>query len=92
MFPSLSLLLLQTATFTIARSSSKQPPTLDAKSQIFNLLSGGVAGTISSTITCPLEVVKTQLQSSSAAITQSDNYLSNLSKMSGSPLGVAKVR
>ncbi|GMH99661.1 hypothetical protein TrLO_g1734 [Triparma laevis f. longispina] len=33
--------------------------------QTGNLLSGGIAGTISSTITCPLEVVKTQLQSSS---------------------------
>jgi solute carrier family 25 protein 33/36 len=30
----------------------------------FNILSGGVAGTVASTITNPLEVVKAQLQSS----------------------------
>lgn len=34
--------------------------------QISNFLAGGFAGTVSSTLTIPLEVVKTQLQSSSA--------------------------
>lgn len=34
---------------------------------LFSLLSGGVAGTVSSCITNPLEVIKTQLQSSSVA-------------------------
>jgi len=33
---------------------------------IYSLFSGGVAGTIASTITNPLEVVKTQLQSSNS--------------------------
>jgi len=33
----------------------------------FNLLSGGVAGTVASCITNPLEVIRTQLQSSSAS-------------------------
>ncbi|GMI09458.1 hypothetical protein TrRE_jg5588 [Triparma retinervis] len=50
---------------------------------LFNLLSGGFAGTISSTITSPLEVIKTQLQSSSTGI-------GAMSKVQGSPLGVAK--
>lgn len=35
---------------------------------ILNLLSGGVAGTLASCITNPIEVVKTQLQSTSASI------------------------
>jgi len=35
--------------------------------EAFNLFSGGVAGTVASTITNPLEVIKTQLQSSNAA-------------------------
>eukprot|EP01035_Chromulina_nebulosa_P033310 gene33310-44591_t len=34
------------------------------RKQFANFLSGGLAGTISSTLTAPLEVVKTQLQSS----------------------------
>jgi len=34
---------------------------------LYSLFSGGVAGTVASTITNPLEVVKTQLQSSNAA-------------------------
>lgn len=37
------------------------------KMKALNLLSGGVAGTVASCITNPLEVVKTQLQSSSAS-------------------------
>mmetsp|Transcript_13425 Transcript_13425/g.27393 ORF Transcript_13425/g.27393 Transcript_13425/m.27393 type:complete len:364 (-) Transcript_13425:47-1138(-) len=50
---------------------------------LFNLLSGGIAGTISSTITSPLEVIKTQLQSSSTGI-------GGLKGVQGSPVGVAK--
>jgi len=34
--------------------------------RIFNLLSGGVAGTVSSILTNPMEVIKTQLQASSS--------------------------
>lgn len=40
---------------------------LGKKSQVANFLAGGLAGTVSSTITIPLEVVKTQLQSSRIA-------------------------
>mmetsp|Transcript_4849 Transcript_4849/g.6386 ORF Transcript_4849/g.6386 Transcript_4849/m.6386 type:complete len:384 (-) Transcript_4849:28-1179(-) len=38
-----------------------------SRMKLFNLLSGGVAGTIASCITNPLEVIKTQLQSSSTS-------------------------
>jgi len=42
--------------------------------ELFNLLSGGAAGTIASTITNPLEVIKTQLQSSNqGALLESGN-------------------
>ena len=51
--------------------------------KLYNLLSGGVAGTIASCITNPLEVIKTQLQSSSAAVGE-------LSKASGHPTAIAK--
>jgi hypothetical protein len=37
------------------------------KAQLVNFFAGGLAGTISSTLTIPLEVVKTQLQSSRLA-------------------------
>lgn len=49
----------------------------------YNLLSGGIAGTIASCITNPLEVVKTQLQSSSAAV-------GDLSSAAGHPMEIAK--
>ena len=39
-----------------------------SKMKLLNLLSGGAAGTIASCITNPLEVIKIQLQSSSAAV------------------------
>mmetsp|Transcript_6544 Transcript_6544/g.9880 ORF Transcript_6544/g.9880 Transcript_6544/m.9880 type:complete len:377 (-) Transcript_6544:272-1402(-) len=35
--------------------------------QIYSFMAGGLAGSISSTITCPMEVIKTQLQSSRVA-------------------------
>ena len=54
-----------------------------SKLKLYNLLSGGVAGTIASCITNPLEVVKTQLQSSSAAVGE-------LSQASGHPVAIAK--
>lgn len=38
---------------------------LTEQKQLASLLAGGVAGSISSTLTCPLEVVKTKLQGSS---------------------------
>ena len=34
------------------------------KKQLINFFAGGLAGTVSSTLTTPLEVIKTQLQSS----------------------------
>jgi solute carrier family 25 protein 33/36 len=51
--------------------------------KLFNLFSGGAAGTIASCITNPLEVVKTQLQSSSVAVGE-------LSSASGHPVEIAK--
>ena len=59
-------------------------PTITAsRLKLYNLLSGGVAGTIASCITNPLEVVKTQLQSSSAAVGE-------FSQASGHPVAIAK--
>lgn len=59
-------------------------PTITAsRLKLYNLLSGGAAGTIASCITNPLEVVKTQLQSSSAAVGE-------LSQASGHPVAIAK--
>lgn len=52
----------------------------------YSLLSGGVAGTIASCLTNPLEVVKTQLQSSS---TSSANH-GGLSSAAGKPLAIAQ--
>lgn len=54
-----------------------------SRMKLFNLLSGGAAGTIASCITNPLEVVKTQLQSSSAAVGE-------LSSAAGNPSVVAR--
>ena len=49
---------------SIKSSRNRPPPALSASARWTSLLSGGFAGTVASTITCPLEVVKTQLQSS----------------------------
>ena len=71
---------------TSARGGSAMvaAPTITAsRLKIYNLLSGGCAGTIASCITNPLEVVKTQLQSSSAAVGE-------LSQASGHPVAIAK--
>ena len=54
-------------------------PLTKKQAQIANFLSGGVAGTISSTLTLPLEVVKTQLQSS------------RLGRTTRNPIEMAKV-
>jgi len=54
-----------------------------SRMQLLNLLSGGVAGTIASCITNPLEVIKTQLQSSSAVVGE-------LSAAGGHPFAIAK--
>jgi solute carrier family 25 protein 33/36 len=51
--------------------------------KLLNLFSGGAAGTIASCITNPLEVVKTQLQSSSVAVGE-------LSSAAGSPMAIAR--
>eukprot|EP00581_Thalassiosira_minuscula_P007021 CAMPEP_0183709002 /NCGR_PEP_ID=MMETSP0737-20130205/5142_1 /TAXON_ID=385413 /ORGANISM="Thalassiosira miniscula, Strain CCMP1093" /LENGTH=312 /DNA_ID=CAMNT_0025936991 /DNA_START=341 /DNA_END=1279 /DNA_ORIENTATION=- len=53
-----------------------------SRMKLFNLLSGGAAGTIASCITNPLEVIKTQLQSSSAAVGE-------LASASGNPVAIA---
>jgi hypothetical protein len=52
----------------------------------FNLLSGGVAGTIASCLTNPLEVIRTQLQSSSVSKAQHGS----LSSSSGHPYAIAQ--
>jgi len=54
-----------------------------SRMKLFNLLSGGAAGTIASCITNPLEVIKTQLQSSSAAVGE-------LSSAAGNPSAIAR--
>lgn len=59
-------------------------PTMTAgRMRTLNLLSGGMAGTLASCITNPLEVVKTQLQSSSAAVGE-------LASAGGQPMDVAR--
>lgn len=55
--------------------------------QLLNFFSGGVAGTIASMLTSPLEVVKTQLQSSIA----SKAARGELAAEAGHPLAVAKA-
>ena len=56
---------------------------LSPLSFLISLFSGGVAGTIASCITNPLEVIKTQLQSSNTA-------MGNLAQGRGHPVTVAK--
>lgn len=56
------------------------------KMKIFNLFSGGVAGTVASSITNPLEVIKTQLQSTSASSTAHGE----LAMAGGHPIDIAK--
>ena len=50
-----------------------------------SLFSGGIAGTIASCITNPLEVVKTQLQSSSTSVTAHGQ----LASAAGNPVAIA---
>ena len=66
---------------TVVATNSMTMPA--SRMQLLNLLSGGVAGTIASCITNPLEVIKTQLQSSSAVVGE-------LSAAGGHPLAIAK--
>lgn len=40
--------------------------TTDNRNQVFHLIAGGVGGTTGAIVTCPLEVVKTRLQSSNS--------------------------
>jgi len=63
-----------TKTITTSKANNENTPKVirtisESKMKAFNLLSGGVAGTVASCLTNPLEVVKTQLQSSSMSIT-----------------------
>lgn len=53
------------------------------KMKAFNLLSGGVAGTIAACITNPLEVIKTQLQSSNTVVGE-------MARAHGHPITVAQ--
>ena len=58
-----ALFLLSSFTLVIAKVATQASSTKN-NNQLVNFISGGIAGTISSTITIPLEVIKTQLQSS----------------------------
>ncbi|GJD10914.1 Solute carrier family 25 member 36-A [Galdieria sulphuraria] len=42
-------------------------PSVSKQKQLASLLAGGLAGTLSAAVTCPLEVIKTKLQSSSSS-------------------------
>ena len=69
---------------TLVAANPMNPMTMTAsRMKLFNLLSGGAAGTVASCITNPLEVVKMQLQSSSAAVGE-------LSGAGGSPAAIAR--
>lgn len=55
-----------------------------SRMKLYNLLSGGAAGTLASCLTNPLEVVKMQLQSSSAAVGE-------MAAANGSPAAIARA-
>jgi hypothetical protein len=66
------VIFMALALCTVASGSGRLPdPKTARRSQLANFLAGGVAGTISSTLTMPLEIVKTQLQSSRMGRTSS---------------------
>lgn len=68
-----------------AASSVAAAKTMTAvQMKAFNILSGGVAGTVASTITNPLEVVKAQLQSSNMVAG------AELAKARGHPISIAQ--
>jgi solute carrier family 25 protein 33/36 len=50
-----------------ALGANEGEPKPDRKVAMLNFLAGGLSGTVSSTLTAPLEVIKTQLQSSRAS-------------------------
>ncbi|GAB0491526.1 hypothetical protein MMPV_002780 [Pyropia vietnamensis] len=55
-----------------SRSHAAAAASLTARQKsLASLLAGGTAGTLSATLTCPMEVVKTQLQSASRAVVTS---------------------
>lgn len=66
-FPSIAL-VKGTSITTVATTTRSNELTKSNKpknyNQLVNFIAGGVAGTISATATIPLEVIKTQLQSS----------------------------
>ncbi|KAL7520519.1 hypothetical protein ACHAWX_005240 [Stephanocyclus meneghinianus] len=75
----------QTPTATEPRGGSHAVGTLTpSQLKLLNLFSGGFSGTLASCLTNPLEVIKTQLQSSSAAVGE-------LSSAAGRPLVVART-
>jgi len=76
---------LSTAPVEIRSRGGAAAKTMTARQmETFNLLSGGLAGTVASCLTNPLEVIKTQLQSSISAES------GNLAAGRGHPLTIAK--
>ena len=61
----IALLLALVAVLSGAYASEKEAKLKpDRKMALLNFMAGGLAGTVSSCLTAPLEVIKTQLQSS----------------------------
>jgi len=54
-------------TLVVADDDADRGAANERKKSLYSFIAGGLAGSISSTITCPVEVVKTQLQSSAVA-------------------------
>lgn len=53
------------SSFRVAQTAiAKKDDVLNAQKQFASLIAGGIAGSFSATITCPMEVVKTHLQAS----------------------------
>ncbi len=75
--------LLSSLLSAVSAGPNTPPPVQKRNTQLYNLLSGGIAGTVSSCITSPLEVIKTQLQSSTVS-------QGSLQSSAGSPFAVAK--
>jgi hypothetical protein len=79
--------LCNTSASATATATAATRSLTERQRQVLNFFSGGVAGTIASMLTNPLEVVKTQLQSSIA----SKAARGELAAEAGHPLAVART-